>query len=94
VTEGLGLPLRFVGGPGQENDMKQAGALIAGFEAGYVIADRAYDADTLIDRILEAGAEPVIPPRRHRRRPHPYDQALYRERNQVERFFAKLKSLS
>lgn len=91
MTDGLGLPIRFAAGPGQENDMKPAAALIHGFKPRHVLADRAYDADHLMDRILDAGAEPVIPPRRHRRVQHRYDEALYKERNQIERFFAKLK---
>ena len=91
MTDGLGLPIRFLAGPGQENDMKQAGDLIAGFHPNYVMADRAYDADSLMDAILDAGAEPVIPPRRHRRCQHYYHKDLYKERNQIERFFGKLK---
>lgn len=71
--------------------MAQAQALIAGLQATHVIADRAYDADGLMDAILEAGGEPVIPPRRHRRAPRRYDKDLYKERNVIERFFAKLK---
>ena len=91
MTDGLGLPIRFSAGPGQENDMKRACGLIDGLAAKYVLADRAYDADTLMDVIYEIGAEPVIPPRRHRRVKHPYDRELYKERNQIERLFAKLK---
>jgi putative transposase len=91
ATDALGNPLRLLAGPGQENDMARAHDLIEGCRAEAVIADRAYDADHLHDAILEAGAEPVIPPRRHRRRPHAYDKALYRERNLIERFFNKLK---
>ena len=91
MTDGLGLPLRLAAGPGQENDMKRAHLLIEGFRPCYVLADRAYDADTLMDQILETGAQPVIPPRRHRRIQHRYDKTLYKERNQIERFFAKLK---
>ena len=71
--------------------MKQACDLIAGYAADYVIADRAYDADRLMDVILKTGGTPVIPPRRHRRVQHSYDKDLYRERNQIERLFAKLK---
>ena len=71
--------------------MKQASSLIAGFSANYVLADRAYDADYLMAAIRKAGGEPVIPPRRHRRVRHAYDKDLYKERNQIERLFAKLK---
>ena len=71
--------------------MKQACDLIAGLTAEHVLADRAYDGDNLMDAIYEIGAEPVIPPRRHRRFQHHYDTELYKERNQIERLFAKLK---
>ena len=87
----MGLPVRFGAGPGQENDMKQALGLITGFSAHYVLADRAYDADSLMQAIRTAGGKPVIPPRRHRRVQHAYDKELYKERNQIERLFAKLK---
>lgn len=56
-----------------------------------MIADRGYDADHLHDAILNVGAEPVIPPRKHRRRPHTYDKALHEEHNRIERFFNRLK---
>lgn len=73
---GWAWPLRLIGGPGQENDMKKAYVLIDGYRPDYVLADRAYDADGLMDPILDAGAEPVIPPRRHRRFQHKYDKLL------------------
>ena len=71
--------------------MAQAQALIEGLAPEAVIADKVYDADPPHDVILEAGAEPVIPPRRHRRRPRAYDRDLYKERNRIERVFNKLK---
>jgi putative transposase len=77
-------------GPGQENDTAKALDLVDGIEPGAVLADRAYDADRLMDAILDAGAEPVIPPRRHRKHQHACHQALYKERNVIERFFNKL----
>lgn len=66
-------------------------ALIDGFACGFVIADRAYDAEHFHDTIFDQGAQPVIPPRPQRRRPHRYDADLYKERNLVERFFSKRK---
>ena len=70
--------------------MVQAHELIEGPDTRAVIADKGYDADHLHDAILDTGAEPVILPRRHRRRPHDY-KALYKERNLIERFFNRLK---
>jgi len=46
--------------------MAPACDLIRGIPADKVLADRAYDADSLHDLIYEQGSEPVIPPRRHR----------------------------
>jgi len=65
--------------------------LLDGLHPGHVIADRAYDAEHFHDTILDAGAIPVIPPRPERRRPHTCDRMLYKERNLIERFFARLK---
>ena len=87
----MGNPLRLLAGPGQENDMARAYDLIAGLVGDYVLGDRAYDADGLYGAILKTGATPVIPPRRHRRVIHHYDQEIYKERNLIERFFNKLK---
>ena len=36
-------------------------------------------------------AEAVIPAKRNRKRPREHDEELYKERNQVERFFNRLK---
>jgi transposase len=71
--------------------MAPACQLVAGLAAGQVIADRAYDADSLHDLILDEGGEPVIPPRRHRKHQHRYDKLAYRPRWGIESFFAKLK---
>lgn len=83
--------MRLIGGPGQENDIQQAQALIQGLAPQHVLADKAYDADRLHAAILKAGAEVVIPPKRNRRVQHGYDRVIYKERNRVERFFNKLK---
>lgn len=71
--------------------MAPARDLIDGLEAEYVLADKAYDANRLYDKIIEQGGDTVIPPRRHRKRQHAYDRDLYKERNRVERFFSRIK---
>ena len=71
-------------GPGQQNDMAPACDLIRGLRAQQVLADRAYDADSLCNLITEQGGEPVIPPRRHRKVQRPYDKIAYKQRWGVE----------
>jgi len=71
--------------------MAPACDLIEGLPAQNVLADKAYDANRLFERIIDQGGDPVIPPKRNRRRQHAYDKALYKERNRVERFFSRIK---
>lgn len=83
--------MRILAGPGQQGEVLRAAELIDGLACGHVIADRAYDAEHFHDAVLEAEAQPVIPPRPNRRRSHTYDKHLYKERNLIERCFAKLR---
>jgi putative transposase len=91
ATEALGLPLRLIGSPGQRNDIAFAHELIDGFDADVAIADKGYDADHLVVRIAESGAEVVIPPKRNRKAQRTCNTDLYKERNRIERFFSRLK---
>ncbi len=86
-----GRPLRFIVTGGQRHDSTQARALLTGFTATYVIADKGYDSQALIEYIEGLGATPVIPPRARRRVPRPYDATLYKQRNWIERTFNRLK---
>ena len=87
----LGNPVRLLLTAGQASAYGEANALIEGFDASYVLADRGYDRDALIEAIEEAGAIAGIPPRANRKKQRDYDRELYKERNLGERFFQKLK---
>jgi transposase len=56
-----------------------------------VIADKGYDSAEIVAKVEGLGAVAVIPPRRHRLQPRPYDRELYKQRNHIERCFNKLK---
>ena len=77
--------------PGQASDISQAAPLLDEIEPEAFLADKAYDADALIDTLQSRGITPVIPSKANRVTPRETDFALYRERNLVERFFGKLK---
>ena len=63
--------------------------------ADVLIADTAFDADDRVIRPLAAaGKSAVIPPRRNRLTTRAFDQELYKARNLIKNFFAKLKSNS
>ena len=89
--DALGNPLRWILTGGQVSDITQAASLIANLTTTAVMGDKAYDADTLIALIKQIGAQAVIPPRRNRIEQRDYDHHLYKDRNLVERFFARLK---
>jgi len=91
AADALGNPVRLLPTAGQASEYGQANALIEGFNAGFVLADKGYDANSFVEKIEAIGAVPVIPPRRNRREAREYDKHLYKERNLVERLFQKLK---
>ena len=71
--------------------MLRGEALLASYEPKYVIADKGYDSDALIEVITEHGAKAVIPPRSNRNEKRRYSKRRYKTRNLVERFFNRLK---
>lgn len=56
-----------------------------------VVGDKAFDGAAQRRACTAIGAEAVIPAKANRVDPEPHDEAAYRERNRVERLFAKLK---
>ena len=87
----LGHPVRLHLTAANAADSPHLPALIAGIATDAVLADKGYDADANRDAIRAQGAEPCIPPRRNRTAAVEHDRHLYRERNGVERFFARIK---
>jgi transposase len=78
--------------PGQAHDLTGAEPLLASIDRGaIIIADKAYDADRLRAQLKARGAIANIPNMIRRKKRFRWTKALYRERNQVERFFNKLK---
>jgi transposase len=71
--------------------MTQAQGLLEALNYQYVIAGRAYAAQSLIAFILAHQAQAVIPPHQRAKVQRGYDTWLYRERHLVECFFNKIK---
>lgn len=57
----------------------------------YLLMDRAYEGNETRALAEELGYIPVVPPKSNRRDPWDYDKQLYKQRNQVERLFRRLK---
>lgn len=91
VVDALGNPLRIILSVGQRADITQAESLLAGYETNAVLADRGYDADALLDWLVQTHTQIVIPAKKNRLVERPIDENLYKDRNKVERYFNKLK---
>lgn len=80
--------------PGQAGDGPIGRELLGTFEPGlisHVIADTAYDGDETRAEIKRLKSKACIKPHPNRTTKKRYDKARYKNRNQVERFFARLK---
>ena len=75
--------------------MTHAQALIEGFKADAVLDDKAYDANALLEYLAQHNIQAVIPPKASRVEQREYDRHMYKDRykdrNLVERLFARLK---
>ena len=91
LADALGRPLRFHITAGQAHDIMAAQPLLDGQDADAVLADKAYDSNSLRDRIAQMKAQAVIPSKRNRKIFIPHDIELYKQRNRIERCFNRLK---
>jgi transposase len=57
-----------------------------------LLADKAYDADSLRQWLASNRIKAVIPSSAARKTPYPLDRKAYRRRNVIERLFCKLKN--
>lgn len=76
---------------GEAHEAPHAKALIEGHQAQFVLGDKAYDAEPILESISATGAEAIIPPKANRNEQREYDKELYKERHLVECFIGKLK---
>lgn len=90
-TDALGRAIRLLVTPGQAGDCPQALPLLEGLKPAKVLADTAYDSDANRAYCTDHAIEVIIPSRANRLEPVPLDKQGYKERNQVERFFNRIK---
>jgi transposase len=92
LVDAKGLPIAIKLTEGQAHDGRSAADMLHGVLAGQILlADRAYDSNTLRDTMAARGAWANIRPIARRVDPPAFSPFLYRYRNLVERFFNKLK---
>lgn len=92
LVDANGLPIGLKLTEGQAHDGRSAADMLTNIRDEQVLlADRAYDSDTLRQSLAEQGAWANIKPLQNRKNVPAFSAFLYRYRNLVERFFNKLK---
>ena len=92
LVDALGRPIVLKLTEGQAHDGRSGADMYDSVGPGQtLLADRAYDSDGLRESLSKRGAIANIRLMPTRKRFPAFDPILYRERNQVERFFSKLK---
>ena len=80
--------------PGNNHDAPEGRKLIKTISSNtgqYLLMDRAYEDDKTRVLALNQGFSPIVPPKKNRKKPWNFNSELYKLRNQVERFFLRLK---
>jgi len=65
--------------------------LIDGISAEYLLADKGYDTNEIIEKAILQKMNVVIPPKANRKEQREYDMYLYKLRHLVENAFLHLK---
>lgn len=53
--------------------------------------DKAYEDEETRALAVKQGFIPVVPPKSNRKKPWKYDKEIYKNRNEIERFFLRIK---
>jgi transposase len=92
LTDEIGRPRALRIAPGNVHDVMMAAELLSSMEPlKRLIADKAYDTNQLRNLLTQMGIEAVIPSTGRRKVLIPHDREAYRQRNLIERMFARLK---
>ena len=60
-------------------------------EQKYILMDRAYEGEPMREKAIEKELFPIVPPKINRKKPWAYDKEKYKQRNEIERYFLRLK---
>ena len=91
LTDALGNLVRFVLLPGHRYDTVGVPPLVDGIAFDALIADRAFDSNTIMAELDARGAKAVIAQHPRRTNPLALDTEIYKWRHLIENFFCKLK---
>ncbi len=87
IVDAVGKAVALSLTPGQRADITEAEPLPDEVDPESFIADKAYDADPLIEKLEERGITPVIPSKANRICSRKTPFLIYKRRNIIERLF-------
>jgi len=91
-------PVVFHLSPGQAADDPEGRKLIPKIPHNFqnngipLLMDKAYEGDEIRGLASLHGLNPVVPPKSNRKEPWEYDRELYKRRNEIERYFRRIKA--
>jgi transposase len=85
------MPLKIIVTSGTTADCTQASQLIEGLDSDFLLADRGYDSNDIVEQAEAQGMVVVIPSKKNRKEVRYHDQDIYKARHQVENAFLHLK---
>lgn len=83
--------LRIIMTAGHRSDCPYGPPLVDGFRPRAILADRAYDTNTMIAKAAALKAELVVPSKSNRKFPRCIAKNVYKRRNIIERVIGRLK---
>lgn len=83
--------MRFVLLPGQRHDLQGVSALLQDIDLQALLADKAFDANWLVEHLQDTNCQVVIAQKSNRRAPLSIDREMYKWRHLIENYFCKLK---
>jgi transposase len=91
VVDGVGRAVGLNLAPGQQHGLGVSEPLESMLHRRWAVADRAFDSNSLRQRLAESGAMVCIPPKCTRRIAYRFDRRLYVHRYTIENYFARIK---
>ena len=91
AVDAHGMPVRIIVTEGSKNDCTQASELINNIDADHLLADKAYDTNSIVESAEKSNTKPVIPSKRNRKIKREIDTDLYKLRHIIENTFQKFK---
>ena len=91
LSDALGNPLKFILSKGNLHDSQVANLLIDNCMNSSLLADKAYDSQSIVDKSRSQNMEVIIPTKENSKNPRIIDKHIYKNRGLIENLFQRMK---